>query len=194
MLMTQTLYGLLALALLSMVALNVHRSTSNTQQRQVFNEVATQVTGVGSEVFDHIARDSVYFDKYVYDTRSVFPTCGRTTTSDVFTPEASFVLAASYETSRYIEGFDGMTDVAIDRDDIQYLVDIEVTYVDPVILAPSATPTFAKAVTLTISSPLLFLQTYGNSVDVTMSRVLEYDTVTKESYIPYSSSGTCAPL
>ncbi len=192
--MAQTLYGLIALALVSMLALNMQRGTTNTQQRQIFNEVATQVTGVGSEVFDHIARDGVYFDKYVYDTRSVFPTCGRTTSPSVFTAEASFVPATSYEASTYIEGFHGMTDVPVARDDIQYLVDIEVQYVDPVTLAPSATQTFAKEVTLTISSPLLFLRTPDNPVEITMSRVLEYDMVTKDAYIPYSSSGACAPL
>lgn len=192
--MAQTLYGLIALALVSMLALNMHRGTTSTQHRQVFNEVATPVTGVGVEVFDHIARDSVYFDKYVYDTRNTFPTCGRTTSPDVFTPEGGFVPAASYGTSRYIEGFDGMTDVPIERDDIQFFVDIAVRYVDPVTLAPVATPTFAKEVTLTISSPLLFLGTPETPVDVTMRRALQYDTVTKEVYIPYSSSGTCSSL
>jgi len=191
--MAQTLYGLIALALVSMLALNLQRGTTNTQQRQIFNEVATQVTGVAGEVFDHIARDSVFFDKYVYDTRFLFPTCGRTTSSAVFTPKAAFVLAASYAASRYVEGFDGMQ-VTIDREDIEYVVDIAVDYVDPVTLAPSATPTFAKEVTLTISSPLLFLRTPDSPVEVTMRRVLEYDRVTKDAYIPYSSSGTCAPL
>jgi hypothetical protein len=191
--MAQTLYGLIALALVSMLALNLQRGTTNTQQRQIFNEVATQVTGVAGEVFDHIARDSVFFDKYVHDTRFLFPTCGRTTSPSVFTPKASFVPAASYATSRYIEGFDGLQ-VTIDRADIEYVVDIAVDYVDSVTLAPSATPTFAKEVTLTISSPLLFLKTPSNPVEVTMRRVLEYDRVTKNAYIPYSSSGTCAPL
>lgn len=192
--MAQTLYALMALALLSMVTLNMQRGTTNTQQRQIFNEVSTQVTGVASEVFDHIGRRGVYFDKYISDTRTTFPTCGRVTSPAVFTAEAAFVAAGSYATSAYIEGFDGMTDVPVDRDDIQYLVDMEVRYVDPVTLAPSATPTFAKEVTLTISSPLLFLRTPNNPVDVTMSRVFEYDVVTKASYIPYSSSGTCPPL
>lgn len=192
--MAQTLYGLIALALVSMLALNMHRGTTHTQQRQVFNEVATQVTGVGTEVFDHIARDSVYFDKFVYDTRATFPTCGRTTTPTVFTPKGAFVPAASYAGSRYLEGFDGMTDVPIDRDDIRFFVDIAVDYVDPVTLAPAATPTYAKEVVLTISSPLLFLGAPTNPVEVTMRRVLEYDTVTKSAYIPYSSSGTCPPL
>jgi hypothetical protein len=191
--MAQTLYGLIALALVSMLALNLQRGTTNTQQRQIVNEVATQVTGVAGEVFDHIARDSVFFDKYVYDTRFLFPTCGRTTSASVFTPKAAFVSAASYATSRYVEGFDSMQ-VTIDRDDIEYVVGIAVDYVDPVTLAPSATPTFAKEVTLTISSPLLFLKTPDSPVEVTMRRVLEYDRVTKNAYIPYSSSGTCAPL
>ena len=191
--MAQTLYGLIALALVSMLALNLQRGTTNTQQRQIVNEVATQVTGVAGEVFDHIARDSVFFDKYVLDTRFLFPKCGRTTSPSVFTPKASFVPAPRYATSRYVEGFDSMQ-VTIDRADIEYVVDIAVDYVDPVTLAPSATPTFAKEVTLTISSPLLFLKTPSNPVEVTMRRVLEYDRVTKDAYIPYSSSGTCAPL
>jgi hypothetical protein len=87
-----------------------------------------------------------------------------------------------------------MTGVPIDRDDLSYLVDITVRYVDPVTLAPSAVQTFAKEVTLTISSPLLFLSTPANPVEVTMRRVFEYDMVTKASYIPYSSSGTCPSL
>lgn len=192
--MAQTLYGLIALALVSMLALNMQRGTTNTQQRQIFTEVATLVTGVGTEVFDHIGRDGVYFDKFVADTRTTFPTCGRTTTPTVFTPKASFVAAPTYATSPYIEGFDGMTGVPIDRDDIPFLVDIAVDYVDPVTLAPAAAPTYAKEVILTISSPLLFLKSPANPVEVTMRRVFEYDTVTKSAYIPYSSSGTCPPL
>jgi len=191
--MAQTLYALLALVLLSMVSLNAQRGTTNTQQRQIFNEVSTQVTGVASEVFDHLDRPGVYFDKYIFDTRSTFPTCGRVTTSSVLTAEAAFV-PSTYATSSYLEGFDGLTDVVVMREDIEYLVDVAVRYVDPVTLAPSAMQTFAKEVTLTISSPLLFLRTPSNPVTVTMRRVFEYDMVTKASYIPYSSSGTCPSL
>ena len=189
--MAQTIYGLVALALVSMLALSMHQGTTSTQQRHILNEVTTQVTGVGVEVFDHIGRTGVAFDKFVVDTQTTFPTCGRTTSAAVFTPEASFVPAASYATSTYIEGFDGMTDVPIDRDDIPFLVDIEVAYVDPVTLAPSGAPTFAKEVTLTISSPFLFIKTPATPVEVRMQRVFEYDMVTKAAYIPYSGSGLC---
>lgn len=192
--MAQTIYGLVALALVSMLALSMHQGTTSTQQRHILNEVTTQVTGVGVEVFDHIGRAGVAFDKFVVDTQTTFPTCGRTTSADVFTPEASFVPAGSYASSAYIEGFDGMTDVPIDRDDIPFLVDIAVTYVDPVTLAPSAGPTFAKEVTLTISSPFLFIKTPDTPVEVRMQRVFEYDTVTKAAYIPYSGSGLCPAL
>ncbi|MFO8099470.1 MAG: hypothetical protein R6T83_07605 [Salinibacter sp.] len=192
--MAQTIYGIIALALVSMLALSMHQGTTNTQQRHVLNEVATQVTGVGVEVFEHIGRGGVAFDKFVVDTQTTFPTCGRTTTADVFTPEDSFAPAESYATSTYIEGFDGMTEVAIDRDDIPFEVDIEVAYVDPVTLAPSAVPTFAKEVTLTISSPFLFIKTPQTPVEVQMQRVFEYDTVTKDPYIPYSGTGQCPTL
>lgn len=192
--MAQTFYGLIALALVSMLALNMHRSTTNLQQRHIFNEVATQVTGVGSDVLDHVSRSGVYFDKYIYDTRTTFPVCGRVTSPDVFTPKDAFIPAATYATSPYLEGFDGMTEVRIDRDDLTYLVDLNIEYVDPITGTPSAVPTFAKKVTLTISSPFLFLRTPETPVEVTMSRVIEYDVVTKEAYFPYSSSGTCPSL
>jgi hypothetical protein len=192
--MAQTLYGLVALLLVSLLALNMHQGTTHIQQRQVFNEVATQVTGVGAEVFEHIARDSVYFDKFVFDTRASFPVCGRTTSPAAFTEEAAFVPAASYAGSRYIEGFHGLTDVPIDRDGLPFLVAIAVRYVDPVTLAPAAAPTFAKEVALTITSPLLYARTPEHPIEVTMRRVLEYDTVTKAAYIPYTASGVCPPL
>lgn len=189
--MAQTIYGLIALALVSMLALSMHQGTTNTQQRHILNEVTTQVTGVGVEVFEHIGRPGIAFDKFVVDTESTFPTCGRTTSADVFTPEDAFVPAESYASSAYIEGFDGMTDVPIDRDDIPFEVDIEVSYVDPVTLVPSSVPTFAKEVTLTIASPFLFVKTPETPLEVRMQRVFEYDMVTKASYIPYSGRGLC---
>jgi hypothetical protein len=195
--MAQTLYGILALVLVSMLSLNMQRGSMQTQQRQALNEVGMQITGVAEEVFDHIGREAVAFDRFVDSTRAIAPVCGRTETPKAFTEPARFATVAcsgaGYESCPYIEGFHGMTDLSFERDGLPFEVDVEVAYVNPRTLAPLA-PTarsFAKEVTLSVSSPLLYLNTPSNPLTVRLSRVYEYDAVTDPVYFPMKPDGSC---
>lgn len=191
--MIQILYTLVAIALLAMIGLNLQRGAAHTAQQQTFNEVATQLTGVGIEVLEHIARDSVYFDRHAFDFRSVPPACGRIDSTQIalFADPAAFG-GQTYTGSRFIEGFHGLKET-IDRDGLEYEVGITVRYVDEVTHVVSSTETFAKEVLLDITNPYLHLGDPDNPVTVRMSRVFTYDKVTEKKYIPYTPSG-CPPV
>jgi hypothetical protein len=198
--MAQTFYGILALVLVSMLALNMQRGSMQTQQRQALNEVGMQITGVAEEVFDHIGREAVAFDRFVDSTRAIAPVCGRTETPRAFTDPFRFAAVAcsgaGYESCPYIEGFHGMTDLPFERDGLPFEVDVEVAYVDPRTFAPLSPParSFAKEVTLTVSSPLLYLDTPSTPLEVRLSRVYKYDTVTESVYFPLQPNGSCPAL
>jgi len=65
----QTFYSLIAIALVGLLALSLHRATKGLQQRMVVNEVATQLSGVAVEILERIGQEP--FDSKT-DTTKVF--------------------------------------------------------------------------------------------------------------------------
>ena len=60
--MAQLIYSILALLMIMFLSMNMQRNIGKDQQSQTFNEVTTQLTGVGTEVLERIG--STHFDRY----------------------------------------------------------------------------------------------------------------------------------
>jgi len=198
-------YTILSLLLLGIFALTMMRTSVQTQQRMISNEVITQVTGVAEEVFDHA--DGYWFDERVdesdhHQQPPIFPIIQASETGQLTSPSATpssgtdgwggctdtiYLMdpnmgqrrlqnTARPETCDDLDDLHGLT-LDVDRDGLIYEVEVEVEYVDPV--APStvsATPTFAKAVRLTITTPQYRMG--DDPLEVQFSRVFPYTRVT----------------
>jgi hypothetical protein len=209
--MAQLIYSILALLIVMVVSMNTQRSVMGTAEDQAFNEVTTQMTGVGTEVLERIGR--THFDWYnwqygvgtstlgtsaaaVEERRTRL--CGRLNDveTDSLAAPGAFTACGSYANCPYIEGFHDMADFVLTRGDFEFTVDsIRVEYVDPVnITTTSGTPTFAKHVSVTIEYPgIYFNEDPTNTLKLDLDRVFIYGCVTDASYIPQPPIGERCP-
>jgi hypothetical protein len=175
--MAQMIYMVAAIMILASVVLNVNIRMHSTEDRLMFGELAMDMTGVGNEMFEHIA--AMEFDPGTI-SRMAVPT-------DSLREEANFGSEVCEPDNGYqgcftVSDFHGRSATRAkqrQRNNVTYDVEynisgIVVRYVDedpP--HAPANTQTFAKEVTLTISSPLV-ADANGNPLEITMSRTYMY--------------------
>jgi len=184
--MVQTLYGIIALALAMMLALNLMRTITGTQRKMVLNEVATQVTSISVDMMEHLSTKA--FDDKTDESgldlaTTTFPIV---TTATALTPPSGFGSVAERPLPALpcphpdfysvhcddIDDFDGMT-MTRTIDGIPYAAEITVRYVnetDP--NQVSSTQTFAKEVVVEITSP--YLRIGSTPISATFSRVFTY--------------------
>lgn len=220
--MAQLIYSILALLLIMFLSMNMQRNVGRDQQEQSVNEVGTQLTGVGTEVLEQIG--SQHFDwhnwNYEWSRRGVDksgalvlplyqPYCGRVAkgleqASKLSNPAGPHfggcsTLADPYGDCQYIEGFAGLPDFTITRDEFVYTVTVDaVEYVDPNdYTVVSATPTFAKRVEITVTNPYLYIGDDPNDTDsqfsLTLERVFTYGCLSEPELIPFVLSGDYCP-
>ena len=174
------LYALLAMLLVALFSLNMQRGIHATEQQMIVNEVATQLTGVGVDVLEHIERTP--FDENTDESKQVPLEYPVITGTGQLTPDGGAQwggctsLALSDPSCDDIDDFDGVS-VDVDVDGLVYTVEVAVQYVSPATtpatLAPSGAQTYAKEVTLTISNPYLLLG--GTPLQVELKRVFTYN-------------------
>ncbi len=168
----QTLYALLAMALVALLSLTVASSSRRSSQRMAVSEVSTQASGVAIDVIEQIARAP--FDVATDTSKvSVWPPVS---SAAGLTAEADFGGCAYFNTCESVEEFDGVT-FDYTRDGFTYGVSIVVRYVDednP--NYQTGSQTFAKQVTVDIASP--HLQIGAAPAVLRMQRVITYDKVT----------------
>lgn len=167
----QTLYSLAAMALAMLLAINLYRGVTGTQQSMIVNEVATQLSGVGVDVLEHIG--SFPFDSAV-DTAKVATFPPITSVTDL-TDDANFGNGCvQVENCEDIDDFDGKTIYRIENQ-MPYTIQVSVQYVeetDP--STASAVQTFAKEVTVSITNPNLTIGSLNTPFVVEMKRVFTY--------------------
>lgn len=207
--MTQLVYCILAILILSVLTMTAQQGIAANLQTQTLTELETQLTGVGTEVLEHIGQ--TYYDEYTYTYRATREGpyfCGRVrqdqpqTLADPGAFTACTGGATTSETFRncpYIEGFDGLA-TATDtlqrtRSGFDYAVsDISVQYVDPATFAPAATETFAKEVSVTVENPYLYVGADPtNTFKLEVSRVFTYGCVADYNKIPALRAGQSCP-
>jgi len=171
----QTFYSLIAIALVGLLALSLHRGTKGLQQRMIVNEVATQLSGVAVETLERIGQEP--FDAKTDTTKvSKFPAV---TDPSQLTNAADFGGCFDFELCEDIDDFDGLI-IVRDYETLRFTVTIGVRYVledQPDI--PSAGPTYAKEVSVSVANPRMWFFDPSNKLTVTMSRVFTYQKATK---------------
>lgn len=176
--MVQVLYSIAAIMLLGITVLNINTKIHGTQDRLMFNELALQMTSVGAEMLNEIGKNdfdpSTIFGE-VLPRNQLSPDDG-TWGSGTCNPDNNF------SGCFVINDFHGKTaertltrvqgGVSVD---ITYNVtDITVEYVaETSPYAPSGTQTYAKKVTLNVSTPVL-VDADGAPFEVPMSRIYMY--------------------
>lgn len=178
--MVQILYSIAAIVLLGVTVLNINIKIHGTEGRMMFSELALETTSVGSEILNEIG-------KAEYDPNTIF---GEVITRNGLSPEdGTWGSGTCNPDARFggcfvINDFHGKTAsrtlTRVHRGTtytVTYNVtDIAVHYVTeapPYGASPGAAQTYAKEVTLNISSPAL-LDTDGTPLLIPMSRVYTY--------------------
>lgn len=199
------LYSLIALMLVGVLALNSMRTATHAEQRILSNEIMTQVTGVADEVFDHAAGywfDHAVDESRSAIQPPIFPLIeahqtnlltatsavpGATVdgwggcTDAIYAQDTNMGQRRLQNTARPltcddVDDLHGLS-IEMERDGLTYDVAVAVEYVlptDPTVV--SSSPTFAKRLTLTITSA--DYEIGGSPLEVVLSRAFMYDRVT----------------
>lgn len=184
--MYQLIYSIIAIVLVGILTLHVMLSMTNTQRRQAVNEIATQMTEIGTEALERIGRTD--FDEKSKEkgkTADDWPLIDLDPSSSAPSPTLKSSLEWGYCAANGIDfwhkacddldDFDQLVTqwTREDLDGITYTVEVTVNYVDP--NAPTSvvsSPTLAKEVVVEISNPDF---TYGGTpYKVKLSRVFVY--------------------
>ena len=175
--MVQVIYTITAILILGFTVLSLNLQIHGTQQRMMFSELAQEMTSVGAEVLNEIS-------KHDYDPNTIF---GEVLARNALSPEGSWGSGSCNPDNRFagcfvINDFHGKTatrTITRTHDGTAYTVDynvsdLEVHYVTEA--APhtaSGTQTYAKEVTLNVSTPAL-VDAAGDPIEIPMSRVYTY--------------------
>lgn len=211
--MAQLIYSILALILVMVISMNTQRSVMGTAEEQALNEVATQMTGVGTEVLERVGR--THFDWYNWQygvgtstlgtsaaasetRRTRF--CGRLdeNEADSLATPGSFTPCGSYGNCNFIEGFHGLADFTLTRGTFEFNIDtLHVEYVNPDDFTDATwanAKSYAKRVTVTVEYPgIYFNEDPTNTLKLDLDRVFIYGCVTDASYIPQPAIGERCP-
>jgi len=194
--MAQIIYSLLALLMVMVLSMNMQRGIGRDQQEQSLNEVATQLTGVGTEVLELIGTQ--YFDRFNLDNQNTRPYCGRVADNgeeqDLLSSPSgvNFGACTDPDACAYIEGFEGLVFTRT-QGEFDYEVEIlSVDYVDPqdfTRVVTSDSTSFAKRVQIEVTNPYLYIGDDPNDTDrqfsLTLERVFTYGCTTDYETIPF---------
>jgi type II secretory pathway pseudopilin PulG len=182
--MYQLIYSIIAIVLVGILTLHVMLSMTTTQRRQAVNEIATQMTEIGTEALERIGRTA--FDerskekgKRVEDWPLLSLTDPLKQPTTKGSTEWGYCAVNGidfwHKACDDLDDFDQLVTqwTREDLDGIIYTVEVTVNYVDP--NAPTSVvsgPTLAKEVVVEISNPHF---TYGGTpYKVRLSRVFVY--------------------
>ena len=169
------IYAVLAIMLVGLYSMNMHRSMHQTQNKMVVNEVLTQLTGAGYDVVDYIGRRP--FDENTDESKQSPLSYPVITGTGFLTPKGSFGGCASLTLSDPacddIDDFDGLA-ITVALGGFDYAVEVDVNYVDPNNPSNPATGnSYAKEVAVTISNPYVVVG--GQPLEVRVTQVYTYN-------------------
>jgi len=170
------IYAVLAIMMVGLFSLNMHRSMHQSQNRMVVNEVVTELTGAGYDILELIGR--LPFDENTDESKQSpleYPVINFTSE---LTPAAQFggctAVALEDPACDDIDDFHGIPTFTITVDGLEYEADVAVQYVDPVNPdTPAGGNSYAKEVELTITNPYLLVG--GQPIQVNVRRVFTYN-------------------
>lgn len=184
--MIQTVYALLAIMLIGLVTLSFSRGIHSNEQEMMLNELASEMTSVGSEILNEVGRYPYDPVALVVTTDHVLNTRGALRLESTFGTGSTCNPNTQYSGCLFINDFHGKTATRVRQriyngvtHDITYTVEsIVVRYVsESTPHTPTGTKTFAKEVVVTVSCPLVYLGSPDTPLKVQMSRVYTYPNI-----------------
>ena len=176
--MPQLIYSIAAIFVLGIAFLNINQKAHGTEERMMFSEIALETTGVGAEVLDEIG-------KRPFDANTV---SGLVIPAAALSPTAHVAVSVcdpddpNYTGCDTIGHFHGKTATrnrTRTHDGTAFAVPYEVTAIDVQYVSEtpphtvSATPTFAKEVTIDVEAPAI-VDGNGDPFSFKMRRVYTY--------------------
>ena len=175
--MVQILYTIIAIFVLGITVLTLNVKIHGTQDRMMFSELSIEMTSVGAELLNEIG-------KHDYDPNTIF---GEVLPRAALSPEGTWGSGSCNPDAKFqgcfvINDFHGKTaertvmrtHKGTDYDVVYNVTDLEVHYVTEASpYTASGTQTYAKEVSLNISTPALVDGT-GTPITIPMSRVYTY--------------------
>jgi hypothetical protein len=170
------IYAVLAIMLVGLFSMNMHRSMHQSQNKMVVNEVVTELTGAAYDVLELIGR--LPFDENTDESKKdpleypVINGTGQLSSSAQFGGcEALEFIPTDCDD---IDDFHAIPSVTVDVDGLEYEMDVAVQYVDPSNPdTPSGGNSFAKEVAITITNP--YFRVGGEPLQVTIKRIFTYN-------------------
>jgi len=173
--MAQILYAVSALAVVMIFSFGMQRAGLTAQQEMYITEARARMLGVARETVERISRMDMPFDEAIDPDRGASGKVYPYISSPVeLTSDSSFGGATLISGGLDIDDFHGMS-VADSADGLPVMLEFEVTYVDALTGAESAAATFAKRLTVHVSTTAVRYK--GEPVMISYSRVFSYPTV-----------------
>jgi hypothetical protein len=178
--MGQLIYSVLGLFVAVLFSTSLNSAVRVNQNRNFTNEVLSQMLGIGEDILSDVGRRGLPFDEKVdeerYEGQVQYPLVH---VAWELTPSGSFGGCDAPENCLDLDDFHGMK---LDRivEGLEYDIEIAVVYVneaDPEI--ESAVQTFAKKVTVTISSEAIYVR--DEPLTISYARVFAYEQATYET-------------
>jgi hypothetical protein len=176
--MSQMIYAIAALAAVTLFSVSVRSSGVSAEQQMYITETRSRMLGVAQEAIERITRMEVAFDEKTNpDTLSQYEVFPYVDSPAELTPAASFgsVLCNDLENVAGcfdLDDFHGISLSDLDAEGMPYGMEIEVAYVDTLTGAASGSQTYAKEVTVTVSSGVVKFG--GEDISVSYARVFGY--------------------
>lgn len=170
--MNQVIYAVAALTVVMLFSMSTQRGRVTGTQEMYVTEARTRMMGVARETVERIARTEMAFDEATDSEKvaegAVYPYVAG---PGELTPGNSFGGCADLVACDDLDDFHGVS-VNGDMEGLPYNVDVAVAYVDALTGGPTGSQTFAKELTVTVSTPALSLK--GETLSVGYSRVFTY--------------------
>lgn len=175
--MTQLIYAIAALAAVMLFSVSMRHSGVASDQDMYVTEARSRMIGIARESVEQISRMELPFDEMTDADRVnsyvVFPYVSIATE---LTPYGSFGGCTTMTTNCFdLDDFHDLAMLDQDADGLPYDLGVTVTYVDTLSGAASNTQTYAKEVTVTVTTGAVRIA--GNPVSVSYSRIFAYPTV-----------------
>ena len=196
--MPQSLLGLLALTLATLISFNQQRITQKAYKSTIRDEIELAASGTAQHVIEMIAArsyDDVSTPDHIFDTGGVPWGAGAFSTADSFGGNLNCDLMVPSNTPDCddVDDVDGIRGAPIaatlsDGRSLRFTADIDVSYVtDPGTQVPSTVPTLHKRVDLTVHSDSPAAPINGL---LSVSRVISYDPIKADA----DMEALCGPI
>lgn len=176
--MSQLIYAIAALAAVTLFSVSMRHTGVSTEQEMYLTEARSRMLGVARESVEKISRMEVPFDANTNpDNLSEYIVFPYVDSPSELTPSSAFGGCDSDMVTNCfdLDDFDGVHQEDQEENGLPYDLDVSVAYVDTLDGSESSSQTYAKEVTVTITSSAVVIG--GEPVSVSYSRVFAYPSI-----------------